>query len=371
MSGDIVVFGATGYTGELVSEALVEQGVKPVLAARSQARLDALSSKLGGGLETRVADVGAPDSVRAIVSRGDVLVATVGPFVRWGAPAVEAAIAAGAHYLDSTGEGPFIADVFERYGGGAQSAGCGLVTAFGYDWVPGNLAAALAVQEAGPDAVRVDTGYFITGGGMGGMSGGTRASAAGVLTRTTYTYRDGRLVDERGAKRVRTFDVRGHRRPAISVGSSEQFALPAQFPQLREVNTYLGWFGGMSRFMQVQSAAFSGLAKVPGFQAGAEGLLGRVIKGSTGGPDAEARAAGGSHVLATAYDSAGRELATATVTGVSGYTFTGRVLAWGAQRALTQGLEGTGALGPTQAFGIDGLREGCAAAGLDADVTRA
>jgi short subunit dehydrogenase-like uncharacterized protein len=371
MSGDIVVFGATGYTGELVSEALVERGVKPVLAARNQAKLDALAGRLGGGLETRVGDVGSPDSVRALVSRGDVLVATVGPFVRWGAPAVEAAIAAGVHYLDSTGEGPFIQDVFERYGGGAQAAGCGLVTAFGYDWVPGNLAAALAVGEAGPDAIRVDSGYFITGEAVGGMSGGTKASAAGVLTRTTYAYRGGRLVDERGAKRLRTFDVRGRRRPAISIGSSEQFALPAQFPQLREVNTYLGWFGGLSRFMQVQSAAFTGLGKVPGVQSGLENLLGRVIRGSTGGPDAEARATANSHVVATAYDASGRELATATVTGIDGYSFTGRILAWGAQRALAGGLEGTGALGPTQAFGVDGLRDGCAEVGLTAQVTRA
>jgi short subunit dehydrogenase-like uncharacterized protein len=47
---------------------------------------------------------------------------------------VQAAIAAGAHYLDSTGETPFIRRVFERFGGAAEAAGCGLVTAFGYDW---------------------------------------------------------------------------------------------------------------------------------------------------------------------------------------------------------------------------------------------
>ena len=48
------------------------------------------------------------------------LVSTVGPFARWGEPAVQAAIGAGAHYLDSTGEAPFIRAVFERYGGGAR-----------------------------------------------------------------------------------------------------------------------------------------------------------------------------------------------------------------------------------------------------------
>ena len=154
MSERIVVFGATGYTGDLVSRALVQRGAHPVLAARNEARVRALAEELGG-LEWAVADVERPDTVRALVERGDVLVSTVGPFARWGEPAVQAAIAAGAHYLDSTGEGSFIRDVFERFGPGAQAAGCGLVTAFGYDWVPGNLAGALALRDAGEAATLI------------------------------------------------------------------------------------------------------------------------------------------------------------------------------------------------------------------------
>jgi short subunit dehydrogenase-like uncharacterized protein len=176
VSGRIVLFGATGYTGDLTARALVDRGVRPVLAARSRERLDALSAELGG-LETRLADVAAPGTLAGLVERGDVLVSTVGPFMRLGAPAVEAAIAAGAHYLDSTGEGPFIRSVFERHGPAAEAAGSGLVTAFGYDWVPGNLAGALALREAGERATSVDIGYFLSGStGAGTASGGTRAS---------------------------------------------------------------------------------------------------------------------------------------------------------------------------------------------------
>src|SRR5207247_8262039 len=98
MAARIVVFGATGFTGRLVAEALVHGGARPVLAARSAERLDALAGELGGNLETAVADVARPDTVRALVERGDVLVSTVGPFRRYGEPAVRAAIAAGAHY---------------------------------------------------------------------------------------------------------------------------------------------------------------------------------------------------------------------------------------------------------------------------------
>src|SRR4051794_36297329 len=107
----IVVFGATGYTGRLIAEALVGRGERPVLAGRNAQRLASLAEELGG-LETAVADVAQPETCGAMVQRGDVLVATVGPFVRYGRPAVEAAIAAGAHYIDSTGEPTFIREVF-------------------------------------------------------------------------------------------------------------------------------------------------------------------------------------------------------------------------------------------------------------------
>jgi short subunit dehydrogenase-like uncharacterized protein len=115
VAGRIVLFGATGYTGRLVAEAMVELGLKPVLSARGRDRLEAMAADLGG-LDTAVADVANPTSVRALVERGDVLVTTVGPFARWGAPAAEAASSVGAHYLDSTGEPAFIRAVFERYG---------------------------------------------------------------------------------------------------------------------------------------------------------------------------------------------------------------------------------------------------------------
>src|SRR5207248_3231854 len=115
MAGRIVLFGATGYTGRLVADALVERGAAPVLAARSVEKLNEMANKLGG-LEHRQADVSDPDSVRAIVERGDVLVSTVGPFQRWGDPALHAAIdGRAAAYIDSTGEASFIWRVFEEF----------------------------------------------------------------------------------------------------------------------------------------------------------------------------------------------------------------------------------------------------------------
>ena len=359
MAARIVLFGATGYTGRLVAEALVERDLRPVLAARGRDKLEALSEELGGGYETAVADVDDPPSVSALVERGDVLVTTVGPFARWGRPAAAAATTAGAHYLDSTGESSFIREVFERHGPAAERSDCGMLTAFGYDWVPGNLAGALALREAGDDAVRVDIGYFIRGRGR--PSGGTAATAAGSVTASSYAFKDGQLQSERTAKRVRSFPVGSKRREAVSMGSSEHFALPRIAPQLRDVNVYLGWFGQLSRPMQV----FSVGASMPGVSHLLKLAAERFVKGSTGGPDAAERAKSGSHVVAIAYDGADRELAEVHVTGVNGYTFTGRILAWGAHRAAERGLQGTGALGPVDAFGLVALTDGCRWAGLE------
>jgi short subunit dehydrogenase-like uncharacterized protein len=339
----------------------VDRGEKPVLAARSREKLERLRDDLGGGLEIAEADVSRPETVRDLVERGDVLVSTVGPFARWGGPAVQAAVASGAHYIDSTGEPSFIREVFQRYGRGAEAAGCGLITAFGYDWVPGNLAAGLALREAGDAAVRVDIGYFMTGSaGSDSMSGGTRASAAGAVVAPSFGWRGGRIVTERGAKRVRSFNVRGHDRQAISAGSSEHFTLPRIAPQLREVNAYLGWFGPASRPMQAMSVVTS----LPGVGSAIGAVTSRLVKGSTGGPDAEARAKTGSHIQAIAYDAGGKELAHVTLEGPNGYTLTGAFLAWGASRARNGELHGTGALGPVDAFGLDRLEKGCAEAGL-------
>jgi short subunit dehydrogenase-like uncharacterized protein len=358
MAGRIVLFGATGYTGRLTAQSFARRGVRPVLAARNPEALDALASELGGGLETAVADVARPETVRALVEQGDVLVSTVGPFVRFGEPALSAAIDAGAHYLDSTGEGPFIRRVFEHFGPQAQQAGSALLTAMGYDWVPGNLAGGLALAEAGEAATRLEAAYFMLG--SGGMSGGTRASAAGVMLEPTYAFRGGRIVTQRGGARVRSFEVNGRSLQGLSVGSTEAFSLPRVHPTLRDVDTYLGWFGPATRAV----AAVSLLGGLPVVKQALGTVTGRLVKGSTGGPDAPARAKSRSHVVAVASDAAGSPLATVHLEGANGYDFTAEMLAWAAERARDGGLHGVGALGPVEAYGLDALRAGSADAGI-------
>jgi short subunit dehydrogenase-like uncharacterized protein len=364
MAGRIVLFGATGYTGDLTARALVAGGARPVLAARSGARAQALADELGG-LEWTVANVGRPESVRALVERGDVLISTVGPFTRWGEPAIQAAVGAGAHYLDSTGEGVFIRQVFERHGAGAQAAGCGLLTAFAYEWVAGNLAGALALRDAGEAATRVEVGYFNPGSGAVSLSGGTRASAAVGMLARGFAWHGGHLVAERSVQHARTFEVApGKQARAVSVAGSEHFGLPRVHPTLRDVDVFLGGFGPASEPLRVLSAGVAPVLKIPGARSGLQGLLGRAVKGSTGGPDVAARAGVRSVVVAEAFDAARTSLAGVRLEGINGYDLTANLLAWGAQTAAAGGLRDTGALGPVDGFGLDVLERGCAEAGI-------
>ncbi|MFI7585914.1 saccharopine dehydrogenase family protein [Spongisporangium articulatum] len=364
MTGRIVVFGATGYSGELTAQALVDLGQKPVLAGRSQAKLTQLSDRLGG-LETAVADVDHPQSVQALVGPGDVLISLVGPFARWGTPAVEAAVRAGAHYLDSTGEPPFIREVFRTWGPPARTAGVGLVTAMGYDYVPGNLAAGLALADSEGRATSVRVGYFVKGPMRpSGISGGTRASLLGALFEPGFAWRNGRLDDERAGLRAARFSVEGRRRDALSVGMSEHFGVPQAFPQVRDVDTYLGWFGPASRPVSLLSRTGGAVTALPVVRRTTSRVFARLAKGSSGGPDLQQRETYKTLVVAEASDAAGRQVGRAVVQGVNPYDFTGRMLAVAAAHVAEHGFEDVGALGPVAAFGLAGLERLVGEAGL-------
>jgi short subunit dehydrogenase-like uncharacterized protein len=355
VASQIVVFGATGFTGRKVAERLVADGARPLLAGRSEGAVRELAERLG--CEWRRADALRRNSVFALLDTGDVLITTVGPFVRWGEAAARATIAARGIYLDTTGEPAFIRRVFEEFGPPAERAGAALLPAMGYDYVPGALAAALALEEAGADAVRVDVGYFAFGISA---SGGTRQSSVGIMLDPGHAFRDGELRSTRFAERVRSFDVRGKAREAVSIGGAEHLGLPDSYPRLREVNVYLGWFSGLGRPLQAASFGGSLAMRLPGVR-GVLRAVGERVADAVGG----AEPGGGiSWVAAEALDARGRRLAEVQLSGVEPYALTAGILSWAARRAAGAGVDGAGALGPVPAFGLAALEEGCREAGL-------
>ena len=383
MAGRIVLYGATGYMGGLTARAMVAGGARPVLAGRDQGRLDALAARLAqegdqAQLETVVAEATGPGQLRGLIGAGDVLVSTAGPFMKVGRPVVAAAVDAGAIYLDSSGEPPFIRQVFEEFGPRAERTGAVLLTAFGYDYVPGNLAGALALQAAGPTAARVRVGYFVRGNLRKAGSAGTRASATGLLLDPGYALRGGRIVTERIAAHLASFELDGTRKEAFSIGSSEQFALPRLRPPsagadggpepvpVTDVGVYLGWFGRATRLVHYGSVLSTPLGRLPAAHRALDAVT-RRIQRSRSGPGTQAIV---SDVVAVAAEASGHTLAAVRLTGGDPYSFTAPILAWAAAKAAADGVRPAGALGPVEAFGIGSLESACAAAGFHREPPR-
>ena len=370
MDARVIILGATGYTGRLVAEAATRAGMAPLLAGRHPDALAALQEELASrapfGKEptVQVADVADSASVRALVREpSDVLVTTVGPFVRLGRPAVEAAIDAGCAYIDSTGEPTFIREVFEKFGPQAEASGARLFTAMGYDYIPGNLAGALAIRDAIADGRipdRVEVGYFVKG--SGGFSSGTKASMAASIGATPFAYTAGAIVD--GFTDVESFTIGSEKWDALPIGGSEHFTLPRMDHRLTSVGVYLGWAGKGTRAAHAAAKAATTAAKVPLAGKVMDAALGRGSEVTGQGPTALERAGARTVVVARTVDPVGRQLSHVTLEGPSPYDLTAELMTWAAAMALTGRTIGTGALGPVDGLGLAALESGCADIGL-------
>ncbi|WP_241962049.1 saccharopine dehydrogenase NADP-binding domain-containing protein [Rhodococcus opacus] len=156
----IVLLGATGYTGQRVLRELLARGEEPTLVGRNHTRMAALANSFEANIPVAQVDITSTADLARLQEPSDVVISTVGPFMQLGLATVTAAVQAGAHYFDSTGEGTFVRHVFEL-DSVATARGATVVPAFGYDYVPGNLAGALALTSAGDRATRTEIGYFV------------------------------------------------------------------------------------------------------------------------------------------------------------------------------------------------------------------
>ncbi|MBJ7348628.1 MAG: NAD(P)H-binding protein [Thermoleophilaceae bacterium] len=343
----VLVFGATGFSGSLLVERLLERGLPVRIAARSPEKLQAMSAQ-HGGLDWVTADASDPESLDRACVGASVLATTVGPYSRSGHVAIEAAIRHRLAYIDITGEPAFIRRVFEHWGPQAAAAGVPLLTAFGYDYVPGNLAAATALETAGAAAVTVNVGYFLAGRpqrNSENFSVGTLESLKASASATKFAFHGGELREQPAGKQVIDFDVSGQQRTAVAIGSTEHFALPRSFPQLQNVNVGLGWFGEPANATTGASSNDAPDIAAPG-------------------PSTETQAALTSEVIAVARDADGAELASATFVGPNPYPLSASLVAWAAKQAAAGRISGAGALGPLEAFDMPTLTAACAAVGL-------
>lgn len=182
---DVVVFGATGFTGSLIVDELTRAAqaskLRFAIAGRDGEKLRQrgaeLRSRFGLDVPVHVARADDPAALVAVARSARVVLSAVGPYVRHGEPVVRAAIEAGADYLDITGEPDFVAMTIDRYGDAAARAGVRMVSCCGFDSVPHDLGAYFLVRELGAaSAHRGGLGRLAVEGyvhASGSVSGGT------------------------------------------------------------------------------------------------------------------------------------------------------------------------------------------------------
>ncbi|WP_406864037.1 saccharopine dehydrogenase NADP-binding domain-containing protein [Streptomyces sp. HUAS MG47] len=180
---DVVLFGATGFVGELTARYLAEhapEGLRWALAGRSRVRLEAVRERLAAlwphcaELPLLTADAEDAGSLRELAESTRVLATTVGPYVWYGDGLVAACAEAGTDYLDLTGEAEFVDRTYVLHDARARETGARIVHACGFDSVPHDLGAYFTVQQL-PEGVPLTVDGFVRAGAI--FSGGTFASA--------------------------------------------------------------------------------------------------------------------------------------------------------------------------------------------------
>jgi saccharopine dehydrogenase (NAD+, L-glutamate forming) len=186
---DVVLFGATGFTGRLTAEYLARHapdGLRWALAGRNPDKLAGVREHLAGidpalaYLPLLTADVTDAASLAAVAGQARVVITTVGPYLSYGEPLVAACAAAGTDYVDLTGEPEFVDRMYVAHHATAVASGARIVHACGFDSIPHDLGAYYAVQQL-PDDVPITLRGVVRSRGT--FSGGTFHSAMTQMSR--------------------------------------------------------------------------------------------------------------------------------------------------------------------------------------------
>ena len=189
---DIVVYGATGFTGQLVAEYLAAQykgdaGLKWAMAGRSKGKLATVRDAIGAPADTPliVADAGDPASLKAMVAQAKAVITTVGPYQFYGNDLLAACVEAGIDYFDLCGEPIWMRQKIDQHEEAAKKSGARIVFSCGYDSLPFELGVFYAQKEAkkafGAPAARVKGRVRKM---SGTLSGGTAASMRAIVEAT-------------------------------------------------------------------------------------------------------------------------------------------------------------------------------------------
>ncbi len=320
----LAILGVTGFTGRLVLDEARRAGLQVRLVGR---RADALEAIAKPGEEVRVADARDREALRAAFDGVAVVASLAGPFLALGVQPVWAAIDAGAHYLDTTGEQEFVRLLHELVN---LDYAVALLPAFGFDYVPGDLAARLAAEKVEGPLDEVVVAYSVKGVGT---SRGTRRTIGHVMGQQQFAWQDGRLVASGFGATTRRVRFPFGEKTVVEWGGTEPLTVP-RHTDVRDVRSYI---------------------RAPAIAAKA-GALGRVAapfmrvasRFGPSGPSEASRRKSRFTVVAEARGAGGN--GRAIIEGTDVYGLTALLIVRGAEALLAGEARGTGVLAPAEAF---------------------
>ena len=222
---DLVLFGATGFTGALTAEYLARHapaGLRWALAGRSPDKLESVRHRLTeidpelADLALLHADAADPGSLADLARRSRVVITTVGPYAAYGEPLVAACAAAGTDYVDLTGEPEFVDRMYLAHHHTAVASGARIVHACGFDSIPHDLGAMFTVQQLAPTGP-VELRGVVRAAAM--ASGGTFHSAMGAFAgarSSSAVHKERRAAEPRPeGRKARAVGGRPHRDPEL------------------------------------------------------------------------------------------------------------------------------------------------------------
>jgi len=325
-----LLYGANGYSGELIAREAVRRGHRPFLAGRNRERIEPLARELS--CQSRVFTVDRPD-----LTGVELVLHCAGPFVRTALPMVRACLAAKAHYLDITGE----IDVFEQIfqlDGEAKRAGVTLLPGTGFDVVPTDCLAAMLAARL-PGAEELILAFYSRGGSL---SRGTLKTMMESLHEGGAVRRDGRIVRVplgRDAREI-PFSCGPRMAMAIPWGDVASAYRTTGIPNIRVYNA-------ASPRAITRARRMARLAALLRF-APLRRLLQRYADRRTGPPES-VRSSARTYLWGSASAPGGREVAM-TMETPEGYAFTALSAVAAVERMLEGGIA-AGSLTPALAFG--------------------
>jgi short subunit dehydrogenase-like uncharacterized protein len=343
-SGPIAVYGATGYTGRLVVAELVKADADFIVSGRSAAKLDALRADLRLEAPAKAAQVDDPASLRELLADCAVVIDCAGPFVKFGEPVLAAAVETGTHYLDTTGEQPYMKMAFERYGPGAARAGVAVVPGMGFDYVPGDMIASLTAN--GMDEIdELEMQYcwldFTP-------SQGTARTTLEMISGGDLEWRNSEWVESSGSVKRGSYDFPDPvgRQRMFRYPSGEQITVPRHVPT-RNIRASMN----IASFSSDRLAPlFEAMVRPAGLamRTPLKRLANTVISRLPEGPTPEQRQKQRWMIVCEARR--GEAERKGVISGRDVYGLTGAAIVRGATLAAKSGYDGRGGLAPSQAF---------------------